>query len=298
MANNKTGLSYYNIDTDRYMDIKVKRLKKNFGCAGIAVYDYILCEIYRVRGCFLVWDESTAFDVAEYWGLKETLVNEIVNYCGVVGLFDKELLTSGSVSNSMQNDDQCGMVGNESSVPACVGIITSRSIQSRYIEMCNRAKRKDPKIPEFCRILPEQSPKLPEQSPKLPEVCRKVKESKVKKSKVNERDSHAREVDPDIEIFSISELKKYCGEIWLDTVGIKLHVHPEKLKLFFDEFCDIQELADKRNSINDFKSHFINWLNIQLKKEKSSGKKEKISKVEHNSQVLNEVLDEIQRGEI
>lgn len=92
MANNKVGFEYYNIDTNRYQDIKIKRLKKDFGTSGIAVYDYILCEIYRVRGCFLVWDESTAFDVAEYFGLKENLVNEIVNYCCAAGLFDKALL--------------------------------------------------------------------------------------------------------------------------------------------------------------------------------------------------------------
>lgn len=106
MANNKTGFSYYNVDTDRYQDIKIKRLKKDFGCAGVCVYDYILCEIYRVKGCFLVWDENTAFDVSDYFGLKEKLVIEIVNYCGVVGLFDKALLTCGSVLTNIDIQNQ------------------------------------------------------------------------------------------------------------------------------------------------------------------------------------------------
>ena len=79
MANLKIGLAYYNVETDRYQDIKIKRLKKDFGCNGIAVYDYLLCEIYRDKGCFIEWDESTVFDVAEYFGLKENLVKEIVN---------------------------------------------------------------------------------------------------------------------------------------------------------------------------------------------------------------------------
>ncbi|MDR1556215.1 MAG: DUF4373 domain-containing protein [Tannerellaceae bacterium] len=193
MANKKTGLSYYNIDTDRYMNIKIKRLKKDFGCSGVAVYDYILCEIYRVRGCFLVWDESTAFDVAEYWGLKESLVNEIVNYCGVVGLFDKELLTRGSVSNSTKEMNRCGKMGDESPVSACVGIITSKSIQSRYLEICNRAKRKNAEIPEVCRILPEESPKPPEELTKTPEVCRKVKESKVNKENLSNESQKKRQ---------------------------------------------------------------------------------------------------------
>lgn len=117
MANLKIGLAYYNVETDRYQDIKIKRLKKDFGCNGIAVYDYLLCEIYRDKGCFIEWDESTVFDVAEYFGLKENLVKEIVNYCAYVGLFNKELLCRESV-------------------------LTSRSIQQRYIDTCARAKRK------------------------------------------------------------------------------------------------------------------------------------------------------------
>lgn len=147
MANNKTGFVFYSIDTDRYQDVRIRRLKKDFGCNGIAVYDYILCEIYRVRGCFLVWDESTAFDVAEYFGLKESTVKEIVGYCGVVGLFDKGLLSGGN-------------------------IITSRSIQSRFIEMCKRAKRQKIEIPkkiilvtEETNILPEESDIITEESP-------------------------------------------------------------------------------------------------------------------------------------
>lgn len=149
----KQGLNYYTIDTDRYQDIRIKRLKKDFGCSGLAVYDYILCEIYRVRGCFIVWDENTAFDVAEYFGLKENLVDEIVKYCGAVGLFDKGLLSRG--------------------------ILTSSSIQKRYLEMCKRAKRNDVEIPEEIAIIREETPILPEKKQKTPEEIDKVKKSKV-----------------------------------------------------------------------------------------------------------------------
>ena len=113
--------------------------------------DYLLCNIYRVKGCFAAWDESTAFNVAEYLRLKESVVLEIVRYCGVVGLFNKELLSRG--------------------------IITSAAIQRRYIDTCIRAKRKNLEIPEFCRILPEETAKLPEESPNTPEFCREVKKS-------------------------------------------------------------------------------------------------------------------------
>lgn len=151
MANIRVGLSYYSVDTDRYLDIRIRRLVKAFGCDGIAVYDYLLCNIYRVKGCFAAWDESTAFNVAEYLRLKESVVLEIVRYCGGVGLFNKELLSRG--------------------------IITSAAIQRRYIDTCIRAKRKNFEIPEFCRILPEETAKLPEESPNTPEFCREVKKS-------------------------------------------------------------------------------------------------------------------------
>ena len=37
----KQGLSYYQAETDRFQDIKIKRLKKKYGCEGYAVYTYI-----------------------------------------------------------------------------------------------------------------------------------------------------------------------------------------------------------------------------------------------------------------
>lgn len=155
MAKPKIGLMYYSVDTDRYQDGRIKRLRKNFGCNGLAVYDYLLCEIYRVEGCFLVWDESTAFDVADYLGLKENTVLEIVNYCASVGLFSTEVLRRESV-------------------------LTSLSIQQRYTNICKAAKRPKIIIPERLRILPEESDIIPEKST---DYSGSLPQSKVKKSK-------------------------------------------------------------------------------------------------------------------
>lgn len=151
----KTGFPYYRAETDRFQDIRIKRLKKEFKGNGYAVYSYILNEIYRVKGCFLEWDESTAFDVSEYWDLTENQVNEIVKYCCAIGLFDKGLFTSGRV-------------------------LTSLAIQSRYIDMSKMAKRTNFAIPKNICLIPEETVKLPEESPKPPEVSDKVKYSKEK----------------------------------------------------------------------------------------------------------------------
>lgn len=154
----KKGFIYYSIVTDRYQDMRIKKLKKHLGCAGIAVYDFILCEIYRVEGCFIVWDENTAFDVSDYFGLKETVIEEIVSYCCHVGLFNREL-----------RDRE--------------GVLSSHSIQSRFIEWSRIAKRKNVIIPEKIKLLPEESAEVPEEPAIVTEEIDKVKKSKVKESK-------------------------------------------------------------------------------------------------------------------
>ncbi len=197
MANNKIGFAYYNADTDRFQDMRIKRLKKNMECDGFAVYEYILNEIYRVKGCFLVWDESAAFDVADYWGLRESTVNEIVNYCGSVGLFNKELLSRG-------------------------GIRTSLSIQSRYMKMCKRSKRLGVKIPKAIKLL-EESDIPPEESPKPPEESGQnggsLPQSKVKKSKEERINTM-----PEEKIPAYSPCMKIYNDFCLEKLGVKAKI--------------------------------------------------------------------------
>lgn len=254
MANNKTGLNYYNVDTDRYMDIRIRRLVKDHGCRGLAVYDYLLCEVYRVQGCFVVWDEVTAFNVAEYLGLKESNVLEIVRYCGAVGLFDKELLSRG--------------------------IITSASIQRRYIEMCNRSKRKIAEIPEECRIIPEESPKTPEvwtQRKKERNISTTTttaredlddSEDSVNDLSATPEKGCAEKVPPQVppgtfEYIPIDQVAAWMKsqQQWLEAFCMNNHMDPEAVKLRIDEFvahCIDNGETDKDK--RDCMRHFNNWM--------------------------------------
>lgn len=279
MANIKTGLLYYKSETDRFKkDIRIKRLKKDMGCDGYAIYEYILNEIYRVGGCFLVWDESTAFDVAEYWGLKETKVNEIVRYCCAVGLFDKALLSNGNV-------------------------LTSSSIQSRYVEMCIRARRKEIIIPEQFDILPEESrkmleeyrkmyarqrgmreessiiteesTKIHEESRKMNEVCRKV--IKVNKEISLERDKERQAVAEGM--FTPDELGGMLSESsdWLRMqplnilrqTGMKV-AENDVLSLIGDYVCKLKAEGVGYKSLEDARNHFANWV-IKFIKSQDNG---------------------------
>lgn len=254
MANNKTGLNYYNVDTDRYMDIRIRRLVKDHGCRGLAVYDYLLCEVYRVQGCFVVWDEVTAFNVAEYLGLKESNVLEIVRYCGAVGLFDKELLSRG--------------------------IITSASIQRRYLEMCNRSKRKIAEIPEECRIIPEESPETPEvwtQRKKERNISTTTTTAREdlddSKDSVNDFSATpekgcAEKVPPQVppgtySLVPIGEMAEWMKSetVWIEQLCINRHKDPEYIKRRIDEFAaHCANNGETAKDKGDCKRHFNNWL--------------------------------------
>lgn len=226
---NKKGFAYYNTDTDRYQDIRIKRLKKVFGCCGVAIYDYLLCEIYRVKGCFIQWDESTAFDVAEYWGLKENVVNEVVGYCCNVGLFNKELRASENV-------------------------LTSLSIQRRFTEMCHRAKRKDVEIPEYLTIPPEETRKTPEETPIPPEEFNRVEKSRVEKSKVVIPSSKVSKMDYEKLIETFGEKSQL--EVWKCVREFIETYKPQFIEPYFDAWnlfaikCNLikepQRITDKR----------------------------------------------------
>ena len=112
----KQGFSYYKAETDRFQDIKIKRLKKKYRCAGYAVYQYVLNEIYRVRGYCLTFTEDHLFDVSEYWDIEEEEVTAIIGYCAEIGLFDNRLWQEK-------------------------GVLTARSIQTRYIDICKVCKK-------------------------------------------------------------------------------------------------------------------------------------------------------------
>lgn len=138
----KAGFSYYKAETDRFQDIKIKRLKKKYRCAGYAVYQYVLNEIYRVRGYYLRFTEDELFDVSEYWGLEEEEVTAIVNYCAEIGLFDARLWRDH-------------------------GVLTARSIQSRYIDICKVCK-KSPAIEEELRLVEAEKAAAP--PPPVPQL--------------------------------------------------------------------------------------------------------------------------------
>lgn len=238
----KTGFQYYSVETDRYQDKRIRRLKKECGCNGIAVYDFILCEIYRVKGCFLEWDESTAFDVADYFGLKESQVKEIVNYCCAVGLFDRGLFTSES-------------------------ILTSHSIQSRFMDWSIKAKRSKATIPEKIILLPEEHGNIEEETGR---TSGSFSQSKVKESKETESSDVKEKPPPSFGnsvLKNIEDLKRECLN---DRVNFVEHIcrqtkiSPEEVPKLLEDFnSHLRSIGETVKGVKDYRNHAQNWIKKQ-----------------------------------
>ena len=67
----KKGFTYFRFETDHFYDPKVKRLKNKFGMEGWGVFHFIVNEIYRVEGCYMVMDADGLFDISDYSRMDE-----------------------------------------------------------------------------------------------------------------------------------------------------------------------------------------------------------------------------------
>lgn len=111
----KQGLDYFTNDVNFYQDIKIRKLIHYKGIQAVSVYHILLCQIYA-SGYYLPWDDDLPFIISEISGLQEDSIPDMIRYFIEIGLFDKSIFEENRV-------------------------LTSRSIQERYFEICMISKR-------------------------------------------------------------------------------------------------------------------------------------------------------------
>ena len=149
--NKKEGLSYFPFDVDFFQDIKIRKLIRYQGSNAIAIYAFILCNIYK-DGYYIRWDNDLPFIISEQTGYDESYIVEVINCCLDIGLFSKGLFDSERV-------------------------ITSFGIQDRYRKINDLCRRKSD-ISEYMLISSEEMPITSAKS-----TQRKEKEIEVKERK-------------------------------------------------------------------------------------------------------------------
>lgn len=177
----KQGIDYFSFDTDFFFDNNICALRGKYGADGIAVFLYILTEVYRDKGYYSIFDEEAQEVAASRLGMSCEKIGQITHYLCKRSLLDDKLFAS-------------------------VKVVTSHGIQMRYQEAVKTRAIKTPiTVDQRFWILPkgetqgyvrvmdfssysEKNVGYSEKNKGFSlEKFPKEKESKEKKIKVNER---------------------------------------------------------------------------------------------------------------
>ncbi len=123
------GNLFFRLDVDFFSDKKIKILKARYGADGIALYLYLLCEIYKT-GYYLKVDEDFEFIISDDLNMDCNKVKQVLNFLLERSLFENKLFQSDKV-------------------------LTSAGIQRRYQGMVKARAIKTPIKAEGFWILPE-----------------------------------------------------------------------------------------------------------------------------------------------
>lgn len=121
MTRIKKGLDYFCFTTDYFTDLKVKRLRRLCGNNGLLVCIYLVNEAYRVVGYALKVCEELILDIAENFRIEEVEVQNIIDACCKVGIFDAGIYRKCEV-------------------------LTSAEIQERFVATCRKLGRRNVEI--------------------------------------------------------------------------------------------------------------------------------------------------------
>lgn len=252
----KTGLDYFPFDVDFFDDDKISLTATRFGIKGELIAVKLLCRIYK-NGYYSEFNEDIAclFAKRAGEGITPTLVNEVVNDLIKRGFFDEAVFNS-------------------------IGVLTSFGIQKRYINVCDRLKRKAEIINKIKCF--DVRRKFGESSENFPE---EVKESKVKESKVN----YLIKIGKEIFFKNGSEilLDEYRQVLDQHLMGSLKNFTEQQVLLLFDEEYPSYDFKDRNHLSNSVKF-------LKEKLEKNSAKKENgkfTSKTESTISGITEILE-------
>ncbi len=155
------GLLYFPLDVDFFQDKKIRKLKAEYGADGVAIYLYILCEIYK-NGYYVIADEDFIDAMADELRMNTNKINLVLKFLLGRSLFDNTLFQSDTV-------------------------LTSISVQRRYqFALQERINDHTVKIEDFWLLKKEETETLRRVRPFLENSLENsTKESKENKSKLN-----------------------------------------------------------------------------------------------------------------
>ena len=96
----KKGLEYFPFDVGFFSDKKIKILKSRYGADGIVIYQYLLCEIYKENGYYLIVDDDYEYIISDDLNMEINKVKQVINFLLERSLFNYKLFQSDKVLTS------------------------------------------------------------------------------------------------------------------------------------------------------------------------------------------------------
>lgn len=131
----REGLLYFPFDTDFFQDKKIRALKGRYGTDGLAVYIYLLCEIYKA-GYYIVSDDDLILCLADDLNISEESARQIISF-----LLSRSLLTEIKGDKLAKSDT----------------VLTAASVQRRYQEAVKGLRRDVCVKAEYWLLEPEDT---------------------------------------------------------------------------------------------------------------------------------------------
>jgi len=99
----RKGLNYFPMDVDFFDDEKIVELLITYGPLGCIVYEAVISMVYR-QGHYLEMEPGrlaihVTHRIGNRWVESIGRVEEIIRFCGRIGLFDEQLLQQGVVTS-------------------------------------------------------------------------------------------------------------------------------------------------------------------------------------------------------
>lgn len=96
----KQGIDYFSFDVDFFSDVKIRKIARACGSQSTSILICLLCNIYKDKGYYILWDEDLPFVIADSVGVPEGAVKEVILKAIQVGFFDKDIYEKYKVLTS------------------------------------------------------------------------------------------------------------------------------------------------------------------------------------------------------
>lgn len=96
----KQGIDYFSFDVDFFSDVKIRKIARACGSQSTSILICLLCNIYKDKGYYILWDEDLPFVIADSVGVSEGAVKEVILKAIQVGFFNKDIYEKYKVLTS------------------------------------------------------------------------------------------------------------------------------------------------------------------------------------------------------